>query len=380
MSDDEAIIESLSENIQRGDLEIEEIAEAYNLIRRLSPKTWTQEAFASKVGKSQKWLSTIMTAYQLLIKLRQVGKQYKMKLHPTEEEQKKGVLPYTVLAEIEHALKAKEVRKVIPEEKMDEIRVGLVEVIKGESQENAKSIINYFKMYPEKIMEKGIEEGLKEIKDLALKEKTGVPLKTYVPASVMRKVKETAEELGKPVEVILPTILERGIEEEARKVEVERLLEKAPAQVVKVAQRLESTMTPKVIRSLLELPEERQREALGLIESLRPTEEEALSYIESIKAEVSMPPEKEIEAIKKRYEEVQQKISEIIQRPEVRARGELFRNWHSHYIIAQGLQDAFCPVCGKERTGSLVWSCCGLPAKEALKVAGDKFEESQKKD
>jgi ParB/RepB/Spo0J family partition protein len=94
--------------------------------------------------------------------------------------------------------------------------------------------------------------------------------------------------------------------------------------------------------------------------------------------EVTIPPE-EVEAIKKRYDEVKQKLDEIIQLPEVRKRGMLFKNWHSHYILAQGLPNAFCPVDGKEKSGELVWSCCGLSAKEALKIAGDRFEESQKK-
>jgi len=44
-----------------------------------------------------------MTAVQLLNKLRQAGKPYRIKLRPTEEEQKEGVLPYTVLAEVEYA-------------------------------------------------------------------------------------------------------------------------------------------------------------------------------------------------------------------------------------------------------------------------------------
>jgi ParB family chromosome partitioning protein len=94
--------------------------------------------------------------------------------------------------------------------------------------------------------------------------------------------------------------------------------------------------------------------------------------------EVEIPKE-EVEAAKQRYEELKKEIEEITSRPEVKERGMLFKNWSSHYIIVQGLADAFCPKCGKEKKGVLVWSCCGLPAEEALKLAGDKFEESQRK-
>ena len=368
MSDDEAIIESLTENIQRGDLDLEEIAEAYNIAK----KWYTQEAFASKIGKSQSWLSTIMLAYQSLIKLRKAGKHYKMGIRPTHEEKEKGVLPYNVLTKIEYALKSDEVRKVFPAEKIDDVRVMLVETIKDLDYDDAKRVIDYFKMYPEKPIE--------EVRDMALARKTGVELKTFVPASVMRKVEETAEKIGKPVEVIVLSILEKGVEEEVRRVEVEKLLERAPPYVVEVARKMESTMTPQVISKILELPEEKREDAVKYIETLRLSEEEALNYIESLKVEVPPISEVEIEAIRKRYEEVQRRIAEIASLPEVRKRRELFRNWHSHYIIFQGLQEAFCPNCGRDKGGVLIWSCCKLPAKDALKVAGEKFEKSQKKD
>lgn len=85
----------------------------------------------------------------------------------------------------------------------------------------------------------------------------------------------------------------------------------------------------------------------------------------------------DVEIIKSRYEDVKRRIDEIIKQPEVKERGRLFRNWNQHYIIVQGLQDAFCPD-HPEDSGILVWSCCDLPAKGALKKAGDMFEESQK--
>jgi hypothetical protein len=73
------------------------------------------------------------------------------------------------------------------------------------------------------------------------------------------------------------------VEEEAKRVEVERLLEKAPSYIVEVARMRGSTMTPEVIKKLLELPEEKQKVAVDRIVSLRLTEDEAIDQIEAMK-------------------------------------------------------------------------------------------------
>jgi len=366
MSDDEAIIESLTENIQRGDLDLEEIAEAYQTIRRFG---WTQDAFAKKIGKSQPWLSGILTAYHSVIKLRErTGKRYKISTRPSREEREQGILPYKLLEEVEYALKSEEVRKIYPEDKIDDIRVMLVEAIKDLDYDDAKRVIDYFKMYPEKPIE--------EVKEMALARKTGVKISTYVPPKVMREVEETAEKLGKPVEVILPVILEKGAEEAARRVEVESLLERAPTHVVEVARKMESTMTPEVIKKILELPEEKQREAVELIEGLRLTEEEALTYIESmIGGEVITPPAEEIEEIRAEIEESEREIEELRKTPEYQQKVKLRKNWMSHSAIVNYLGEVFCPLCGSNWK-KLKWTCCDIDLLQAQKTAREKFEET----
>ena len=363
MSDEEAVIESLTENIQRGDLEIEEIAQAYTIARRW----YTEEVFASKIGKSRDWLSQILIAYDSVVKLQQMGKPYKIKARPTKEEREKGVLPYRVLVEVEYALRSEEVHKVFPAEKIDDMRVMLVEAVKDLDYDDAKRVIDYFKMYPEKTIE--------EIRDMALARKTGVELKTFVPASVMRKVEETAEKIGKPVEVIVPSILEKGVEEEAKKVEVDRLLEKASSYVVEAARKRESTMTPEVIRKLLELPEEKQKVVVDRIVSLRLTEDEAIEQIEAIKVE--MPPfaPEEMERIRKRYEELKEEIKKRLETPEAIMKGEFFKNWTTHIAIVGVLDSAFCPICKSKQLG---WICHGLTIQEAVKLAEENYKNSVK--
>ena len=139
-------------------------------------------------------------------------------------------------------------------------------------------------------------------------------------------------------------------------------------------QRLEEELREKVEK---EVEERTVRKMLSTPEFIEAAKTIPTRVVEPEPEEVMIPPE-DIDVIKMRYDEVKRKLDEIIELPDVRARGKLFRNWHGHYILAQGLPNAFCPVHG-ERSGRLVWSCCGLSAKDALKITGDEFEKSQKK-
>jgi len=203
MSDDEAIIASLTENIQRGDLAEEEIAETFLSLHELNPKGWTQEAFARHVGKSQQWVSTLVTAYQSLVKLRPTGIIKSMKAYPRDEERKEGVAPIKHLAEIESALKSEEVRKILPEKELDAKRVELSKTVIELPQEDARRVIDRFKMYPEKPVE--------EIKDEALARQTGVALETYLPPRLARELDRVAEERKVSMEEVLPEVVEAGL-------------------------------------------------------------------------------------------------------------------------------------------------------------------------
>lgn len=203
MTDDEAIIASLTENIQRGDLTEEEIAETFTSLRNLNPKRWTQDAFARNIGKSQQWVSDLLKAYQSLVKLREAGIVTGMKAYPKKEEREAGVIPIEHLKEIEYAMKSEEVRRTLPEETFEEKRVELAKSILELPHDEAKRVIDRFKMYPEKPVE--------EIKEEALAIKTGVALETYLPPRIARELDRMAEERKASVEEILPDVVERGL-------------------------------------------------------------------------------------------------------------------------------------------------------------------------
>jgi len=221
MGDEEAIITSLTENIQRGDIGEEEIAIAYNVLHNMNPKKWTQEAFAKQLGKSRQWVSDLLAAYRTAVKLKEWGVIKGMKAHPTEREKEKGIVPTTHLKEIEYALRSENVRRALSEEEIEEKRRELAKETLELPIEDAKAVYDRFKMYPEK--------PISQLKAEALARKTGVALKAYLPATIARRLDEIAERRKASLEEVLPEVLERGLRAEAEPMEKER---EVPAKMI----------------------------------------------------------------------------------------------------------------------------------------------------
>lgn len=214
MTDDEAIIASLTENIQRGDISEEEIAEAYTILHNINPKKWTQTVFARNVGKSQQWVSNLLVAYQSLVKLRQSGVVSGMRSYPREHEREAGIAPVKHLMDIEFAMRSEEVKRALPDNELQKKRVELAKAVIKLPQEDAKQVIDRFKMYPEKPIE--------EIREEALSKKTGVMLKTYLPPRIARELDRVAEERQTSLEEVLPDVVRKGLERERAPREVKK--------------------------------------------------------------------------------------------------------------------------------------------------------------
>jgi len=201
LTDDQALVESLSENVQRGDLSEEEIVLAYEVLRKFDPKRWTQESFAKKIGKSQQWVSQLITAYYTVVKLREAGKKVEMKSYPTKQEREAGALPLKILEETEYALRSERVKESLPKKEIEEKRVELTDAVRDLDYDDAKRVIDRFKMYPEKPVERTREE--------ALATTAGVALKTYLSPTIARQIEEKT---GRSVEEALTQVLERGLQ------------------------------------------------------------------------------------------------------------------------------------------------------------------------
>jgi len=206
MDDEEAVVTSLTENVQRGDITEEEIARAYTALSSVNPKRWTQQALAKRIGKSQPWISGILMAYQTLIKLEALGIAKGMKSYPKKREREEGIVPVEHLKEIEYAMRSEEVKKRLPEGELEEKRGELAKEVLELPLDEAKRVIDRFKMYPEKHME--------DIKQEALARKTGVALETYLPPRIARELDRVAEERKVSMEEVLPEVVERGLRAE----------------------------------------------------------------------------------------------------------------------------------------------------------------------
>jgi len=201
LSDDEALVESLTENLQRGDLEEDEIVAAYNLLHDFDPKRWNQAAFAKRIGKSQQWISRLMAAYETFVKLQKAGVFKSMSTSPTREEREKGVAPTSILTEINEAMRSDPVSESFTPTEIEKKRVELGRAIKDLPHEESVRVVNRFKMYPEK--------QISQLREEALAATAGVALKTYLPPNMARRIEEKT---GRPLEEGLTQVIEQGLE------------------------------------------------------------------------------------------------------------------------------------------------------------------------
>jgi len=151
-----------------------------------------------------------------------------------------------------------------------------------------------------------------------------------------------------------------------------RVTKKASEPIKKALFRPKSRITPTVAERILELPEEKQVEAVHQVETLRLDEDEAISHIEAVKVELPLPPPEEIEAVRERYQELQREIQAKLATPEAKKRGDLFRNWSSHIAVEGILDSMSCPICKSKMLG---WICHDLKINEALTQAENKYKQ-----
>lgn len=161
MTDDQALVESVIENLQRNELSEEEVAKAYLNLHEMKPKQWTQEAFGKWIGKPQQYVSRLLEAYASYVKLKEAGVVKAMTTYPTDEERVQDVAPTTHLARIEQTVKSMVKSGAIKTEKeADEKRVEIAKVVLNLPTDEAFKVIDRVKRAPEKPIEEIREEVL----------------------------------------------------------------------------------------------------------------------------------------------------------------------------------------------------------------------------
>jgi ParB family chromosome partitioning protein len=187
MSDTEALSLSLVENIQRSDLELEEEAEGVLRLMQLDPKRFANARSVAKVlGRSETAIRELLDAYELTFRLREKG----MKIHaaraPAEEQRQRAeAIPLKHTELIARALRTTEVRKLSTRE-FDRKVPEIVRAIAPLPEEDARKVVDRFKMFPER--------SIQTIKEEALAKQTGVAVKVYFAPKTARALNQAAEE------------------------------------------------------------------------------------------------------------------------------------------------------------------------------------------
>ena len=107
---------------------------------------------------------------------------------------------------------------------------------------------------------------------------------------------------------------------------------------------------------------------------MAPTIEE-IAKKEEIRLTPPSPSLEEMEAVRERLRETRQRIQEIMDRPEVKERGIIFRNLMAHEALLDVLGSATCPIC-EANWENLEWKCHHLNVKQAYEKVDEKYRET----
>jgi ParB/RepB/Spo0J family partition protein len=161
MGDEESIVVSLMENIQRRDIEPEEEYDAMMALRRLNPTAYgSAEQMAKTLGKSRKYVEDRINAVEVVRSLRrEVKTDIEVKQAPRPEERREGVLPVrhaTILHRAKEAPTVQELPKKEQFRKLDELAHSIAEM----PRPTAENVVSHFVMAPQRPVEKIVKEAI----------------------------------------------------------------------------------------------------------------------------------------------------------------------------------------------------------------------------
>jgi ParB/RepB/Spo0J family partition protein len=187
LNDADALSLSLVENIQRSDLELEEEAEGILKLMKLDPKRFASvKTVAKTLGRSESSVRELLDAYELTYKLREKGMQIHASRAPPEDQRKRAeAIPLRHTELVARALKTEEVRK-LPAKEFERKVPEIVRAIAPLPEEDARRVVDRFKMFPEK--------PIQRIKEEALAKQTGIAVKVYFAPKTARALNQAAEE------------------------------------------------------------------------------------------------------------------------------------------------------------------------------------------
>ena len=187
MLEEDALIISLVENIQRRDLEPEEEYDGLMRLRKLNPVLYsTIDQLARAIGKSRQYVEDRVAAVETVRSIRKVSRRsdISVKQAPTAQERKEGALPIKHATFLHKAEESPAVQR-LPEEKRAKKLTDLAETIAEMPQPEAQKLVEHFVMAPGR----PVEEIKQEIETLR-----AVKLEVALDPRVADALRRAAEE------------------------------------------------------------------------------------------------------------------------------------------------------------------------------------------
>jgi ParB/RepB/Spo0J family partition protein len=154
MTDEEAIIVSLVENIQRRDIEPEEEYDAIVALRKVNPRAYgSSEQVAKALGKSRRYVEDRITAVEAVRSIRRESKaDISVKQAPLQRERSKGVLPVKHATFLRRAEEATTVQELPKRERATQLKE-LAQTIAPLPTPEAENVVSHFVMAPQRPVE-----------------------------------------------------------------------------------------------------------------------------------------------------------------------------------------------------------------------------------
>jgi ParB/RepB/Spo0J family partition protein len=154
MTDEEAIIVSLVENIQRRDIEPEEEYDAILALRKVNPRVYgTSEQIAKALGKSRRYVEDRVNAVEAVRSIRKESRaEITVKQAPLPKERMEGVLPVRHATFLHRAEEAETVQELPKKERASQLKE-LAETIAPMPGPEAENVVSHFVMAPQRPLE-----------------------------------------------------------------------------------------------------------------------------------------------------------------------------------------------------------------------------------
>jgi ParB/RepB/Spo0J family partition protein len=194
MTDEEAIIVSLVENIQRRDIEPEEEYDAIVLLRRANPRAYgSADQIAKALGKSRRYIDDRINAVEAVRSIRKESRaDITVKQAPLQKERQKGVLPVRHATFLHRAEEAQTVQDLPKRERATQLKE-LAQTIAPMTTPEAENVVSHFVMAPQR----PVEDIKKEVSYLH-----AVKLEILLDPRVADGLRRAAEERNTTMEAV----------------------------------------------------------------------------------------------------------------------------------------------------------------------------------